>query len=85
MTPRELFGVAVRIVGLGILGCSLLYLVDAVVLLIDPDYFAKAKLGTPSAPALHYFRNGVVCLLVGGYLLRGGKIIVRIAYGKGPP
>jgi hypothetical protein len=85
MTPRELFGVAIRILGCIVLGFAILYFIDAIALFIDPDYFAKTKPGVPTAPAFRYLRTGVVCLLLGGYLLRGGKVLVRFAYGKETP
>jgi hypothetical protein len=85
MTPRDLFGVAIRILGCIVLGFALFYFIDAIVLYIDPEYFAKTRPGVVTAPASHYLRNGVACLLVGGYLLRGGKFLVRFAYGKETP
>jgi len=68
-----------------VLGFALLYLIDAVALYVDPEYFAKTKPGVSTAPAFHYLRTGGICLVIGGYLLRGGKILVRFAYGKETP
>ena len=75
MTPRAVFDVAVRVIGLLVIIASLLYLVSALILFFNP-HFPRA------APAMHYLITGVAGLLFGWFLLRGAPFIVRIAYGR---
>jgi hypothetical protein len=84
MSPRDAFGVAIRIVGLLIVLAGLLYVIDAALLMIDPEYFNKYKSGVPTAPMSHYLGTGIAGILVGLYLLRGARMIQRLAYGEIP-
>jgi ABC-type antimicrobial peptide transport system permease subunit len=74
MTPRQTFGLAVRIIGLLVMLFGVLYFISWAVVLIDPH----SRPGV--SPAWHYFLNAVVELLIGVYLLRGAPFLVRIAY-----
>ena len=74
MQPKDAFGVVVRVIGLLVSCTSLLYLLSAVLLLFVPNYRADVS------PAWHYLLSGIVCFVLGAYLLRGAPHIVRFAY-----
>ena len=82
MSAREVFSVAVRIIGLLICLAALLYLLTASLLFVDPEYFTKYRPGTSLAPVQHYLLNGLIYLAVGVYFMRGGGLVVRLAFGK---
>jgi hypothetical protein len=46
MSPREVFRIAVKIIGFLICLAGLLYLLTASLLFIDPEYFTKYRPGT---------------------------------------
>ncbi len=81
MTPRDCFGVAVRVIGLLVTIVALLYLVSAAGVAINPHYRPNV------APATHYLTPGVIGLLFGLYLLHGAPLLLRLAYpdAKSPP
>ncbi len=74
MKPQQAFGVAVRVIGLIVVLVSILYLVSALVVCIDPTFRPNLP------PAWHYLLDGVVELLVGLYLLRGAALVIRFAF-----
>jgi hypothetical protein len=78
MSARDAFGVSIRVIGLLIVFAGLLYLVDTLVLAIDPEYFSKYKLGAIPAPISHYLRNGIVSLVAISLARRPTHRAIRI-------
>ena len=78
MKPKHAFGVAVRIIGLIVILVAVLYFISGFILLVDPHFRPNVS------PAWHYLVDGVVEILVGLYLLRGARHIVRFAYPDEP-
>jgi len=74
MSPRESFGVAIRIIGLIISIIALLYFLSAVLIILVPNYKPH------TSPAWHYLLSGGVGLALGLYLLRGASHVMRFAY-----
>jgi hypothetical protein len=73
MRSREIFGVAVRVIGLlAVLG-SVVYFVGGVVVLIAPEL-------KPNVSPWLYVLNATVFLTVGLYLLRGAQVVIRFSY-----
>ncbi|PYJ49248.1 MAG: hypothetical protein DME85_00375 [Verrucomicrobia bacterium] len=54
---------------------SLLYLLSALILFLNPYY-------PHAAPAIHYLLTGGLGLVLGWYFLRGAPLLVGIAYGR---
>ena len=76
MKPREIFGVAVRVVGLIAILVGFYYLVTGAFLLFAMDgKFREYGSIIWAVPA-----GGLVLSLVGAYLLRGAAAIVDFAY-----
>jgi cytochrome b561 len=74
MTPKDRFGIAVRVIGLIVLLLTLLYLTSAALTVMNPRY------SPTNITVSYYLLHGTVGLAVGLYLLRGGSRIVRFAY-----
>src|SRR3954468_15534146 len=73
MKPRDLFGVAIRCIGLLTLIGSLLYLYSAIVALAVPDT-------RHASSPLSFIAVFVVLVLFSAYFLRGAPQLVRFAY-----
>jgi hypothetical protein len=76
MKPKQAFGVAVRVVGLLTALVGIYFLVCGLVILADPNYSARVS------PAWHYILFGLVDLLLGLFLIRGVRHVVRFAYPR---
>ena len=76
MEPRELFGVIVRTFGLSMAIYGLWYLVYGIA--------QAASMSEPTYPTGDFVISGALFTLVGGFLLLGGGVVVRIAY-RNPP
>jgi hypothetical protein len=73
MTPRECFGIAIRIIGTLLLFVSVMYLYSFLVVLLFH--------GMPRTyPLASYLGASAVALAVGLYLLRGAPHLLRFAY-----
>lgn len=77
MTPRDVFGIIVRTVGLGFVAYSFEYLQAPLGMALYPAA-ADASLST-------YMVYGVIYFLIGAYLLRGAPHLVRFAYPPDRP
>ena len=75
MKPRELFSVAVRVIGLLIAANGLSHIIDSGLGILG--YFT-----TQRTAYSFYFIIGVTQLVVGLYLLRGAPFLERFAYPK---
>jgi hypothetical protein len=71
MTPRDLFGVGLRLIGIILCGAGSIYALFTFAALIRP---------TVEASAWDYFFWASASLSVGLYFLRGAPHIVRFAY-----
>ena len=76
MKPRDIFGVAVRIVGLIAILVGLYYLVTGAFLLFAAD----GRFSTFGAIIWLVPAGGIALCLVGIYLLRGAAAVIRFAY-----
>jgi hypothetical protein len=79
MQGKVAFGVVVRTIGLLLLFVAILYLIDGMSLLLIPDIFRNFH-PIAVAPPYSYLASGLFSLIVGVYLLRGAKRLVRFAY-----
>jgi hypothetical protein len=73
MTPRELFEVAVRVIGLVLMLYGLYDLSDFV--LASLKYFTLQRTDVGM-----YLILGIGYLILGGYFLRGGAYVIRLAF-----
>lgn len=73
MTPRQIFGVILRVFGLLVLVTSALYLYSAVYTLFYPSV-------PHNSTAANYLAGFVLTLAASLYLLRGAPHILRFAY-----
>ena len=76
MTAPQSFGVAVRVIGLLVILYGLYALVSVLLMIL--------MVGTDVLPVKLPLISGAVAILLGYYLLRGGGIVQRIAYGDRP-
>jgi hypothetical protein len=76
MKPSEVFGICIRILGLlGIIG-GILYIIDAMYLLLSgQEQHAGFYVG-------EYILSGIILTVVALYFIRGAPHIVRFAYPK---
>lgn len=77
MTPRDLFGIVVRVFGLLLFLYAIWYLIYGVATIVGlPEENPEYKIA--------YFITGTACLLGGLYLLRGAPLLMRFAYPPKP-
>lgn len=74
-TPREIFGLVLRLVGLALLFWGVLYLYSPIQAIIQPE--------ESDASTLEYLGYGIGYVLISAYFLRGAPHILRFAYPGG--
>ncbi len=72
MKPEDVFGIILRVVGLGFLAAFIMYSYSLVNAILQGGYGGSS----PGA----YVVAMAVCLAVGLYFLRGAKLLVRFCY-----
>ena len=72
MTPRDIFGLVIRLIGLALFVLGLSYLYSPIAMVFRPS--------STDYPMSEYILFGVICVLVGAYFVRGAPHILRFAY-----
>ena len=77
MTAKDLFGVAVRIIGLWVVMQGAIYILVRLpyIGIAMPEYFVASQLLTA-------WSSGIVEILVGGWILLKADSVVRLVYGR---